>query len=143
MPFGRTFWTTIGNTTWFIANTTGKAIEVFKSDGTADGTVQVTHGIGVPESQFLGPFLGVVHGKLIFGGIDAGGEGVFALDTNGRAGTSRLFRGSLSHERRRSLGYALFLRPDKQQKEWCRKRRELVQLTGQPAVRGPTDCCVL
>jgi hypothetical protein len=63
MPFGRTFWTTIGNSTWFIANTTGKAIDVFKSDGTTDGTVQVTHGFGVPESQFLAPFLGVVHGN--------------------------------------------------------------------------------
>jgi ELWxxDGT repeat protein len=83
MPYGRTFWTTIGVTTWFIANTSGKSIEVFKSDGTTAGTVQVTHGIGVPESQFLGPFLGTVHGKLIYGGIDAGGEGVFALDTNG------------------------------------------------------------
>jgi ELWxxDGT repeat protein len=83
MPFGRTFWTTIGNTTWFIANTSGKAIEVFKSDGTTAGTVQVTHGNGVPESQFLGPYLGTINGRLIYGGIDSGGEGVFALDTNG------------------------------------------------------------
>jgi ELWxxDGT repeat protein len=83
MPFGRVCWTTIGNTTWFIANTSGKALEVFKSDGTTAGTVQVTHGNGVPESQFLGPYLGMVNGKLIYGGIDAAGEGVFALDTNG------------------------------------------------------------
>ena len=83
MPFGRTFWTTIGNTTWFIANTTGKSIEVFKSDGTTAGTVQVTHGNGVPEIQFLGPYLGTLNGRLIYGGTDTGGEGVFALDTSG------------------------------------------------------------
>jgi ELWxxDGT repeat protein len=83
ISFGGAFWTTIGNTTWFIANPVGKSIEVFKSDGTTAGTQQVTHGNGVPESQFLGPFLGVVRGKLVYGGIDSGGEGVFALDTNG------------------------------------------------------------
>jgi ELWxxDGT repeat protein len=84
MPNGRTFWTTIGNTTWFIASTgSSKSFEIFRTDATTAGTAQVTHGVGVPESSFLGPFLGVVRGKLVYGGVDAGGEGVFALDTNG------------------------------------------------------------
>jgi len=83
MPYGRTFWTNVGDTTWFIAEIASKKIEIFKTDGTTAGTVQVTHGVGVPDSQSLGPFLGVVGGKLVYGGRDAGGEGVFALDTNG------------------------------------------------------------
>lgn len=77
------FWTNIGNTTWFAAKTTSNSVEIFKTDGTTAGTVQVTHGSGVPESQWFGPFLGVVAGKLVYGGRDAGGDGVFALDTAG------------------------------------------------------------
>lgn len=83
MPYGRAFWTTIGDTTWFIASVHTKSIEIFKTDGTTAGTVQVTHATGVPEDRNLGPFLGVINGKLVYGGIDAGGEGVFALDVNG------------------------------------------------------------
>lgn len=84
MPDGRAFWATIGDTTWFIASTgSSKSFEIFKTDGTTAGTVQITHGTGIPESTSLGPFLGVVQGKIVYGGTDAGGEGVFALDTNG------------------------------------------------------------
>lgn len=75
------FWTNAGNTTWFIAATASKSIEIFKTDGSTAGTLQVTHGSGIPESRFLGPFLGLVNGKLVYGGRDAGGAGVFALDT--------------------------------------------------------------
>ena len=77
------FWTNVGNTTWFAATTSSKSVEIFETDGTTNGTVQVTHGNGVPESRFYGPYLGTVDGKLVYGGRDAGGDGVFALDTNG------------------------------------------------------------
>jgi hypothetical protein len=84
MPDGRAFWTTIGDTTWFIASTgSSKSFEIFKTDGTTAGTVQVTHGLGIPDDGVFGPFLGIVRGKIVYGGVDAGGEGVFALDTNG------------------------------------------------------------
>ena len=81
IPSAAPFWTNIGNTTWFIASPASNSLEIFKSDGTTAGTLQVTHGNGVPESRFLGPFLGAISGKLVYGGRDAGGEGVFALDT--------------------------------------------------------------
>jgi hypothetical protein len=42
-------------------------VEIFKSDGTAAGTVQVTHGNGVPDDRSLGPFLGTIRGKLVYG----------------------------------------------------------------------------
>src|SRR5207253_11405232 len=77
MPYGRAFWTNAGNTTWFIALTPSKSVEIFKTDGTSAGTVQVTHGNGVPESRFLGPYLGTVGGKIVYGGRDAGGDGGF------------------------------------------------------------------
>lgn len=83
MGYGRTFWTNTGNTTWFTAMTAAGTFEVFKTDGTSDGTVQVTHGSGVPDTQHQGPYLGLVNGKLVYGGVDTGGAGVFALDTNG------------------------------------------------------------
>lgn len=83
MPSGRVFWTNTGNTTWFTALTASGSMEIFKTDGTTAGTVQATHGSGVPESQSKGPFLGVVNGKLVYGGVDASGPGVFALDTSG------------------------------------------------------------
>lgn len=84
MQYGQTcFWANTGNITWFTAMTASGGREIFKTDGTAAGTVQVTHGTGVPESKYNGPFLGIANGKLIYGGVDAGGEGIYALDTNG------------------------------------------------------------
>jgi ELWxxDGT repeat protein len=88
MPYGQTsFWANTGNITWFTAMTASGGREIFKTDGTSAGTVQVTHGVGVPESKYNGPFLGVVNGKLIYGGLDGSGDiygqGIYALDTNG------------------------------------------------------------
>jgi len=80
---GRPFWANSGNITWFTAMTASGTLEIFKTDGTAAGTVQVTHGSGVPESLFHGPFLGLVNGKLVYGGADATGPGLFSLDTTG------------------------------------------------------------
>ena len=68
-------WTTIGNTSWFVAQTTAGRMEIFRTDGTPAGTLQVTHGTGSPDPG-TGGFLGVVNGKLVYAGFDA----VYALD---------------------------------------------------------------
>ncbi|HYK00990.1 MAG TPA: hypothetical protein VE974_04485 [Thermoanaerobaculia bacterium] len=83
--YRHTFWTTVGNTTWFVAHTSSTQVDIFKSDGTAAGTARVTYGEGAPTASRAGSFLGVIGGKLIYGGSDAGGEGLFALDTAGGA----------------------------------------------------------
>ena len=85
MPFGQAFWTTTGDVSWFIASTTSgsRTLEIFKTDGTASGTRQVTHGSGVPDAQSLGLFLGTIGGRLVYGGKDSGGDGLFALDSSG------------------------------------------------------------
>jgi len=88
MPYGQqSFWANTGNITWFTALTASGGREIFKTDGTSAGTVQVTHGVGVPESKYVGPFLGIVNGKLIYGGVDGSGDAyaqaLYALDTNG------------------------------------------------------------
>ena len=71
-------WTTIGDTTWFAARTASGKTEIFRTDGTLAGTVQVTYGAVSPDIE-TGWFVGVVNGKLVYAGSGA----LFALDTAG------------------------------------------------------------
>lgn len=78
-------WTTAGNTTWFAAYTTPQTLEVFRTDGTPGGTVQLTFGNGSPHHHWQGPFVGSVQGKLVYGGSDPETGGLYALDAEGGA----------------------------------------------------------
>ncbi|HVR40943.1 MAG TPA: hypothetical protein VMU84_17760 [Thermoanaerobaculia bacterium] len=104
MAFFQPFWTTLGNTSWFAAFVDSQTMELFRSDGTTPGTVRVTNGVGSPDRDYAGPFLGTIHGKLVYGGRDAGGVGLFALDTAGgepvllmRVPTQHLTNGVVYH----------------------------------------------
>jgi ELWxxDGT repeat protein len=78
-------WTTIGNTTWFMAFAVPNAMDLFKTDGTPEGTQRMTFGAGRPDRSTSGPFLGAVGGKVIYGGRDSLRGGLYALDMNGGA----------------------------------------------------------
>lgn len=94
---GGRFWTTVGNTTFFTAVTSREVIDLFKTDGTTAGTVRLTFGgAGRPVWITGGPFLGVVNGKVIYGGYSAAREeGVYAIDVAGGAPV-RLAAGDMS-----------------------------------------------
>ena len=93
-------WTSSGTTTWFTASTARSTREIFRTDGTRAGTVQLTFGKGSPyphhdQSYNSGAFVGVVNGKLVYGGSDPYGGGLYALDMNG--GTPVLLEDLTSH----------------------------------------------
>lgn len=75
-------WITLGNTSWFIADgRDGFGPQVWKTDGTEEGTVQVTQVIGQNAGQ-ADDFIGVVNGRLIYDGDDLSRGRLFAIDTN-------------------------------------------------------------
>lgn len=76
-------WTTEGNTTWFVAEPEPRKPELFRTDGTPEGTVQLTSGKGSPHAYWKGPFVGTINGKLIYGGNDEYPGGLYALDMQG------------------------------------------------------------
>jgi ELWxxDGT repeat protein len=82
MPYSQPFLTTIGKTTWFFGETETRTLELYRTDGTTAGTARVTYETGRPDPDSPS-FLGTIHGKLVYGGLDAGGSGLFAVDTAG------------------------------------------------------------
>jgi len=78
------YWTTVGDTTWFTATNASKRLEVWKTNGRADGTVRVTD-YATQGIEPSGMFYGVINDKLIFSGTDKQSQGLFALSMNGGA----------------------------------------------------------
>jgi ELWxxDGT repeat protein len=83
-------WTTIGNTSWFTADRADSyGLQVWKTDGTPDGTVAATHVLAQRGGHAERGFAGVVNGRLIYGGDGWEGGDVFesgrlfALDESG------------------------------------------------------------
>ncbi len=75
-----TLWTTVGNTSFFTAdNGNGRGIQIWKTDGTEAGTVQLTNSTG----PHVDTFLGVVNGKILYGGADVQGDVLYSLDVTG------------------------------------------------------------
>ncbi|MDP9193332.1 MAG: hypothetical protein M3P06_16675 [Acidobacteriota bacterium] len=75
-------WVTIGNTSWFTANSgDGLGLQVWKTDGTENGTVRVTNFItnGVHAETFVG----AINGYILYSGQDGHGDALLALDANG------------------------------------------------------------
>ena len=80
--FSDSLWTTIGDTSWFVADRRdGFGRQVWKTDGTAEGTLQVTQ-IAGRNAGHADDFVGVVNGRLIYDGDTVNSERLFALDIN-------------------------------------------------------------
>ena len=81
------FWTTIGNTTWFWGYAGRSSFEIWKTDGSPAGTIHVVDIVAPEGRDQAAPlvYLGTLNDRIIFGGHDAGGEGVFAFDVAGGA----------------------------------------------------------
>ncbi|HEU4887754.1 MAG TPA: hypothetical protein VFV49_07715, partial [Thermoanaerobaculia bacterium] len=87
---GDAFWATIGDSTYFSADPLGsealnedlvKGRNVWKTDGTPEGTVQVTN--VMPQLQgHAQVFLGVLDGKLVYYGANGSDGGIYVIDTN-------------------------------------------------------------
>lgn len=75
-------WITIDNTSWFTADSgDGLGIQVWKTDGSEDGTVRVTN--VVTDHLHAETFLGVVNGRILYGGHDGFSDGLITLDMSG------------------------------------------------------------
>ena len=79
-----TFWITIGETSWFTADSgDGRGIQVWKTDGTEHGTVRVTN--VSTSSLHAETFLGAINGHLLYGGHDGISPALLSLPINGGA----------------------------------------------------------
>jgi ELWxxDGT repeat protein len=75
-------WVTLGNTSWFTANSgDGLGLQVWKTDGTEGGTVRVTNVI--TDGVHAETFVGAINGHILYGGRDGHGDGLISLDVNG------------------------------------------------------------
>lgn len=75
-------WTTIDGTAWFGASRQPLQEEVWRTDGTPEGTVQVTNVGGTKRGHADGPYVGFVNGRLIYAGY-YGERRLFALPADG------------------------------------------------------------
>lgn len=74
-------WITIGNTSWFTADSgDGLGMQVWKTDGTEGGTVRIT---SVVANGAVGTFIGALGDQLFYGGNDGAGDGLLVIDKDG------------------------------------------------------------
>ncbi|HEU4886842.1 MAG TPA: hypothetical protein VFV49_03075 [Thermoanaerobaculia bacterium] len=78
--FTDSMWTTTGDTSWFVADRRdGFGRQVWKTDGTEEGTLQVTQ-IAGRGTGHADTFVGVVNGRLLYDGDTVEGGRLFAID---------------------------------------------------------------
>jgi ELWxxDGT repeat protein len=101
-----TFWITIGETSWFTADSgDGLGIQVWKTDGIEHRTVRVTN--VSTGSLHAETFLGAINGHLLYGGHDGISQALLSLDMNG--GTPETLTRELFGERGIVYQGALYL----------------------------------
>ncbi len=94
------FWTTVGDTTYFSADSTGAVMSndpvagrnVWKTDGTPEGTVPVTDFQPYRQGHARS-FAGVVNGKLLYHGAIFDDTGLYVIDIANPARPVRLLPG--------------------------------------------------